>query len=86
MGRDYRVDGLKAGANVLMPNFTPFAYKRMYEIYPGKRCVSEPTGACGFCMQGLATSIGRSIDFSRGNSLKVRSATASVSRRVELNE
>ncbi len=48
MGKDYRLEGLRAGANVLMPNFTPLAYKKMYEIYPGKRCVSEPTGACGF--------------------------------------
>jgi len=72
MGRDYRVDGLKAGANVLMPNFTPLEYKRKYEIYPGKRCISEPTGACGFCMEGLAASIGRTIDYARGDSLKCR--------------
>jgi biotin synthase len=72
MERDYRVEGLKAGANVLMPNFTPLEYKKMYEIYPGKRCVSEPTGACGFCMEGLASSIGRTIDHSRGDSRKVR--------------
>ena len=72
MGRDYRVEGLKAGANVLMPNFTPLAYKKMYEIYPGKRCVTEPTGACGFCMEGLAASIGRSVDYSRGDTKKVR--------------
>ena len=72
MGRDYRVDGLKAGANVLMPNFTPLEYKRKYEIYPGKRCISEPTGACGFCMEGLAASIGRTIDYARGDSLKGR--------------
>jgi biotin synthase len=72
MDRDYRQDGLKAGANVLMPNFTPVEYKRLYEIYPGKRCISEPTGACGFCMDGLVSAIGRSIDRSRGDSRKVR--------------
>ena len=72
MDRDYRVDGLQAGANVLMPNFTPLAYKKLYEIYPGKRCVSEPTGACGFCMDGLVSAIGRSIDRSRGDTRKVR--------------
>ena len=72
MDRDYRVDGLRAGANVLMPNFTPLAYKRLYEIYPGKRCVSEPTGACGFCMEGLARSIGRTIDSTRGDTRKHR--------------
>ncbi len=72
MDRDYRTDGLKAGANVLMPNFTPLAYKKLYEIYPGKRCVSEPTGACGFCMEGLARSIGRTIDSTRGDTRKHR--------------
>jgi biotin synthase len=72
MDRDYRTDGLKAGANVLMPNFTPLAYKKLYEIYPGKRCLSEPTGACGFCMEGLARSIGRTIDSTRGDTLKRR--------------
>jgi biotin synthase len=70
MGHDYRLEGLRSGANVLMPNFTPLVYKRMYEIYPGKRCVSEPTGACGFCMQGLAAAIGRTIDYSRGDTRK----------------
>jgi len=68
MSRDYRREGLLAGANVLMPNFTPLQYKKLYEIYPGKRCVSEPTGACSFCMEGLAESIGRIIDYSRGDS------------------
>jgi biotin synthase len=70
MDRDYRPDGLRAGANVLMPNFTPLEYKRMYEIYPGKRCISEPTGACGFCMEGLVSGIGRNIDHSRGDTRK----------------
>jgi biotin synthase len=69
MDRDYRLNGLKAGANVLMPNFTPVEYKKLYEIYPGKRCVSEPTGACGLCMEGLVEIIGRTIDYSRGDSL-----------------
>jgi len=73
MDRDYRQDGLKAGANVLMPNFTPLEYKKMYEIYPGKRCISEPTGACGICMEGLVEAIGRNIDHSRGDTRKVKS-------------
>ena len=40
-GRDERPKALAAGANVLMPNFTPAPYRRYYEIYPNKRCVSE---------------------------------------------
>jgi len=70
MGEDYRPSALQAGANVLMPNFTPMAYKKLYEIYPGKRCVSEPTGACAFCMESMVSSIGRFIDYGRGDSLK----------------
>lgn len=79
MGRDYRREGLMAGANVLMPNFTPLAYKVLYEIYPGKRCVSEPTGACAFCMEGFAHGIGRTIDYSRGDSRLAHRTTPSLS-------
>ena len=61
LGKDFRVEGLKAGANVLMPNFTPAPYKKLYEIYPNKRCISESTGACGPCMESLAASIGRIV-------------------------
>lgn len=67
---DLRLDALKAGANVLMPNFTPAKYKAIYEIYPNKRCIDEPTGACALCMAGLVKSIGRYVDFARGDSLK----------------
>lgn len=70
LGKDHRVDGLKAGANVLMPNFTPSPYRKLYEIYPDKRCVDEPVGACAFCVEGMARSIGRCVDYGKGNSLK----------------
>lgn len=61
LARDYREEGLRTGANVLMPNYTPAKYKRLYEIYPNKRCISEATGACAPCMESLAKSIGRTI-------------------------
>jgi len=78
MRQDYRPKALQAGANVLMPNFTPAAFKKLYEIYPGKRCASEPTGACAFCMEGMASSIGRFIDYGRGNSLKGMKASRAL--------
>ena len=31
-----RVKSLMAGANIIMPDFTPVKYRRLYEIYPGK--------------------------------------------------
>ncbi|MDD5255781.1 MAG: radical SAM protein, partial [Candidatus Omnitrophica bacterium] len=70
LGKDFRVEGLRAGANVLMPNFTPAPYRKLYEIYPGKRCVDEPVGACASCMELLASSIERHIEYSRGDTLK----------------
>ncbi len=69
-GIDYRPEALMAGANVLMPNFTPQPYRQFYEIYPGKRCSKETAGTCGPCMDIMANSIGRTIKLSRGDSLK----------------
>jgi biotin synthase len=68
--KDLRLEALKASANVLMPNFTPQPYRKYYEIYPGKRCVEEKAGLCAFCMDAMVSSIGRYIDYSKGESLK----------------
>jgi biotin synthase len=69
--RDFRPQGLTAGANVLMPNFTPWPYRGLYEIYPGKRCLDEAVTSCPGCMEKIAESLGRFIDYSRGDSLKI---------------
>ena len=70
LDRDYRIDALRAGANVVMPNFSPVSVKKKYAIYPGKRCLSERTGACALCMDRLAKSAGLELDYSRADSLK----------------
>jgi biotin synthase len=70
--KDFRVDGLKAGANVLMPNFTPLKYKALYEIYPGKRCITEDSVLCTGCLARKVESIGRKVDYSRGDSVKIQ--------------
>jgi biotin synthase len=71
-GRDERPQALAAGANVLMPNFTPAPYRRYYEIYPNKRCVSEDVRACPACMEQMVAGLGRGIDYSRGDRLQSR--------------
>ncbi len=38
MGRE---KALMAGADVMMPNYTPYEYRAMYEIYPDKKCFTE---------------------------------------------
>lgn len=65
--QDRRIDALRAGANVLMPNFTPALFKKRYEIYPGKRCLEEASEHCVGCMETLARSLGRYIDYGRGD-------------------
>lgn len=79
LDKDYRPEGLKCGANVLMPNFTPQPFRKLYEIYPQKRCVSEPVGSCNFCMDSMAKNLGRFIDYSKADSLKGRFLTQSKS-------
>jgi biotin synthase len=73
---DGRVPALRAGANVLMPNFTPLPYRRLYDIYPGKRCVTETPASCGDCLEPMARSMGRFLDYSRGDSLQSRRCAA----------
>jgi biotin synthase len=68
-GRDERPRALAAGANVLMPNFTPAPYRRHYEIYPNKRCVNEEAAACAGGMERMAAALGRRLDYSRGDAL-----------------
>ena len=69
LDRDYRVDALQAGANVLMPNFSPLDVKRKYGIYPGQRCVTETTADTD-SMKDLARAAGLTLDYSRADTLK----------------
>jgi biotin synthase len=51
--------GLKAGANVVMPNLSPTKYRRLYEIYPEKACIEESAIDCNQCLRGQIHSLGR---------------------------
>ncbi|MDD5561828.1 MAG: [FeFe] hydrogenase H-cluster radical SAM maturase HydE [Candidatus Omnitrophica bacterium] len=70
LDKDYRRDGLKCGANVLMLNFTPQPYRRLYEIYPHKEAVNEPADFCNSYIDNIAKDLGRFIDYSKADSLK----------------
>ena len=60
--------GLSRGANIVMPNVTPLKYRTLYEIYPGKACVSETAEACSACLRGRIAGIGRTVGAGRGDS------------------
>ena len=68
--RDGRERGLKAGANVIMPNFTPQPYKERYVIYENKaRADSDPINNVR-AITDLINSVGRTVGNSKGHSLK----------------
>ena len=72
-GRDERPKALAAGANVIMPNFTPEPVRSLYEIYPGKigRDLSARRSLAS--VERMVAAAGRWIDYARGDSLKVKS-------------
>jgi len=46
-----REQGLKAGANVIMPNLTPVKYRQDYLLYENKPCINEEAEACKGCLE-----------------------------------
>ena len=65
--RNGRELGLQRGANVVMPNLTPLKYRRLYEIYPAKACITETSDACKGCLDLRIASIGRRRGRGRGS-------------------
>ncbi len=53
--------GLQRGANVIMPNLTPLKYRRLYEIYPAKACITETEVQCHGCLNLRVQGIGRPL-------------------------
>jgi biotin synthase len=58
---------LMAGADVVMPNYTPMAYREKYEIYPNKRCVTENPEQCLGCLKLRIKSVGRTVSTTHGH-------------------
>lgn len=76
---DGRKLGLRAGANVVMPNLTPTKYRRMYEIYPGKACIEESSIDCNRCLRGQIHSLGRFAGEGLGGRGSIQSQPATLS-------
>jgi len=54
-----RMQGLRSGANVVMPNLTPVRYRSLYQIYPAKACIEESATDCNQCLRGQIRSLQR---------------------------
>jgi biotin synthase len=64
--------GLQRGANIVMPNLTPPAYRALYEIYPAKACLRETADLCNRCITGRIEKLGRPIGRGPGASPHLR--------------
>ena len=59
--------GLKAGANVMMPNLTPTDARKHYDLYDNKICMDEEAAKCRLCQKGRVRSVGYQIVSDRGD-------------------
>ncbi len=55
--------GLRAGANVIMPNITDTEYRPAYQLYEGKPCLDENAGLCRDCLGVRIAQIGETIGY-----------------------
>jgi len=60
MGRE---KGIRAGANVLMPNITPAQYRNSYKLYENKPCTDENPDDCTQCLEARIGMTGNTIGF-----------------------
>jgi biotin synthase len=59
--------GIKAGANVVMPNLSPLETRGKYLLYDGKICTGDEAAECVECMKRRMKSIGYNIVVKRGD-------------------
>ncbi|NLP26909.1 MAG: [FeFe] hydrogenase H-cluster radical SAM maturase HydE [Clostridiales bacterium] len=60
--------GLKAGANVVMPNLSPTRFRELYSLYDNKICTGDEAAECRVCLEKRVISAGFKIVTNRGDS------------------
>ena len=53
--------GLKAGANVVMPNLSPVSVRKLYSLYADKICTGEESAQCRSCLERRVAVAGYAI-------------------------
>ena len=64
---DGRERGICAGANVVMPNLSPLATRKKYELYDNKLCSGEESAQALESLRGRMRSIGYEVVVDRGD-------------------
>lgn len=59
--------GLKAGANVVMPNLSPVSVRRQYSLYDNKICTGEEAAECVQCLRRRVAAAGYEVVTDRGD-------------------
>ena len=59
--------GLKAGANVIMPNLSPTEVRELYLLYENKICTGENAAQCKGCLENRVRSSGYRISYTIGD-------------------
>lgn len=62
-----REKGLKAGANVVMPNLSPVKFRKLYSLYDNKICMGDEAAECRKCLEKRVESAGYKIVTDRGD-------------------
>lgn len=59
--------GLKAGANVVMPNLSPVKVRKLYDLYENKICTGEEAAQCRGCLENRIISAGYKAVTAKGD-------------------
>ncbi len=64
--------GLKAGANVVMPNLSPVSVRKLYTLYENKICTGDESAQCRNCLENRVKCAGYNIVTDIGNVKKLK--------------
>ncbi len=67
-----REKGLKAGANVIMPNLSPTGVRGKYLLYDNKICTGEEAAECVRCMSVRISKVGYYVAQTHGDHIRFR--------------
>lgn len=71
-----REKGIRAGANVVMPNLSPLDVRKDYSLYDNKICTGDEAAECLQCLDRRIAAAGFTLSMSRGDHRSISSTPA----------
>ena len=69
-----REEGLRCGANVVMPNLSPVGVRKKYMLYDNKICTGHEAAECAGCLNVRVASVGMELAVDRGDHIHYKGA------------